>query len=60
MATNPKLEYSLANHEGPSYSNVKNVGIEGKIEKYRPDTFYIQTQDRWLTTNGQEKGQMLQ
>lgn len=60
VATNPKLEYSLANHEGPSYSNVKNVGIEGKIEKYRPDTFYIQTQDRWLTTNGQEKGQMLQ
>jgi hypothetical protein len=60
VATNPKLEYSLANHEGPSYSSVKNVGIEGKIEKYRPDTFYIQTQDRWLTTTGQEKGQMLQ
>jgi putative hemolysin len=60
VATNPKLEYSLANHEGPSYSNVKNVGIEGKVEKYRPDTFYIQTQDRWLTTTGQEKGQMLQ
>ena len=60
VVTNPKLEYSLANHEGPSYSSVKNVGIEGKIEKYRPDTFYIQTQDRWLTTTGQEKGQMLQ
>jgi hypothetical protein len=60
VATNPKLEYSLANHEGPSYSTIKNPGIEGKIEKYRPDTFYIQTQDRWLTTTGQEKGQMLQ
>ena len=60
VVTKPKLEYSLANHEGPSYSNVKNVGIEGKIEKYRPDTFFIQTQDRWLTTTGQEKGQMLQ
>lgn len=60
ISTNPKLEYSLENHEGPSYSNVKNVGILGKVEKFHPDTFYIQTQDRWLTTNGQEKGQMLQ
>ena len=60
ISTNPKLEYSLENHEGPSYSNVKNVGILGKVEKYQPDTFYIQTQDRWLTTNGQEKGPMLQ
>ena len=60
VATNPKLEYSLNDHQGPSYSNVKNVGIIGKVEKYLPDKFYIQTQDRWLTTTGQEKGQMLQ
>jgi hypothetical protein len=60
VSTNPKLEYSLENHEGPSYSTVKNVGILGKVEKFHPDTFYIQTQDRWLTTTGQEKGQMLQ
>lgn len=59
IATNPKMEYSLENHQGPSYSHVQNVGIIGKVEKYNPDTFFIQTQDRWLTTTGQEKGQML-
>jgi hypothetical protein len=59
VATNPKMEYTLENHEGPSYSHVQNVGIIGKVEKYHPDTFFIQNQDRWLTTTGQEKGQML-
>jgi hypothetical protein len=59
VATNPKIEYSLENHEGPSYSFVQNRGIEGKVEKYHPDTFFIQTQDRWLTTTGQEKAQAL-
>ena len=59
VSTNPKLEYSLENHEGPAGSVVKNVGILGKVEKYNPDTFFIQTQDRWLTTTGQEKGQAL-
>ena len=57
--TNPKIEYSLENHEGPSYSYVQNRGMLGKVEKYTPDTFFIQTQDRWLTTTGNEKGQML-
>ena len=59
VETNPKLEYSLENHEGPSYSHVQNRGILGKVEKYNPDTFFIQTQDRWLTTTGQEKAQAL-
>lgn len=57
--TNPKIEYSLENHQGPAMSSVTNLGIEGKIEKYRPDTFFIQTQDRWLTTTGQEIAQTL-
>jgi hypothetical protein len=57
--TNPKLEYTYDNLEGPASAPVKNVGILGKTEKYRPDTFFIQTQDRWLTTTGQEHGQML-
>jgi hypothetical protein len=59
VATNPKMEYSLDNHQGPSYSHVQNVGILGKVEKYHPDTFFINSQDRWLTTTGQEKGQTL-
>jgi len=59
VATNPKLEYSLDNHQGTSYAYVQNRGILGKVEKYQPDTFFINTQDRWLTTTGQEKGQTL-
>jgi len=59
VATNPKLEYSLENHQGPSNAYVKNLGILGKVEKYHPDTFFVNSQDRWLTTTGQEKGQAL-
>jgi hypothetical protein len=59
VSTNPKLEYSLEGHQGPSYSHVQNVGIEGKVEKYRPDTYFINSQDRYFTTTGQEKGQAL-
>ena len=58
VETNPKMEYSLNNHEGPSYSYVQNRGLIGRVEKQLPDTFYIQTQDRWLTTTGAEKAQM--
>ena len=59
VSTNPKMEYSLEGHQGPGLSQVKNLGIEGKIEKYRPDTFFINSQDRYFTTTGQEKGQAL-
>ena len=57
--TNPKIEYSLTNHEGPSYSYIQNRGIIGRVEKQLPDTFFIQNQDRWLTTTGSEKAQMI-
>jgi hypothetical protein len=56
VATNPKLEYELINHEGPAESVIKNVGILGRVEKQKPDTFFINTQDRWLTTTSDEKG----
>ena len=59
VATNPKTEYSLDNLEGPSYATIKNVGLIGRVEKQRPDTFFIQEQDRWLTTTGAEKGETL-
>jgi hypothetical protein len=60
--TNPKLEYELINHEGPANSFIKSaptVQMLGRIEKQRPDTFFINTQDRWLTTTGAEKGETL-
>jgi hypothetical protein len=56
VATNPKLEYELLNHEGPANSSIKNVGTIGRVEKQRPDTFFVNSQDRWFTTGGQEKG----
>jgi hypothetical protein len=59
VETNPKVSYSLANHEGPAESVIKNVGIIGRVEKQNPDTFFINTQDRWLTTTGSEKGETL-
>jgi len=59
VSTNPKLEYNLNNLEGPAQSVIKNPGIIGRVEKHNPDTFFINSQDRWLTTTGGEKGQML-
>ena len=60
IATNPKEEFSLLSHEGPAQAVIKNVGKIGVVEKYTPDTFFIQSQDRWLTTTGQEKqGRMI-
>jgi len=59
VATNPKQEYDLNGLQGPAQTAVTNVGIEGKVEKYRPDTFFINTQDRWLTTTGAEKAGQL-
>lgn len=55
VLTNPKQEYELNGLQGPAQSRIKNVGMEGKMEKNRPDTFFINSQDRWLTTTGAEK-----
>jgi hypothetical protein len=60
--TNPKLEYELLNHEGPANAYIKSssgVEVLGRVEKQRPDTFFINTQDRWLTTTGATKGEAL-
>lgn len=59
VSTNPKQEYNLNGLQGPAQSNIKNIGLEGRVEKNRPDTFFINTQDRWLTTTGAEKGSQM-
>jgi hypothetical protein len=62
VETNPKLEYELLGHEGPADSFIKTAPTSqmlGRVEKQRPDTFYINTQDRWLTTTGASKGETL-
>lgn len=60
VKTNPKVSYGLANHEGPAYNYIQNAPTaqtQGKVEKYLPDTYYLNTPDRWLTTTGLEKGE---
>jgi len=59
VVTNPKLEYTLENLQGPANSEIKNRGIIGRVEKQLPDTFFINTQDRWLTTTGAVKAETL-
>lgn len=60
VKTNPKLTFGLETHEGPAYYYIHNAptaATQGKVEKYLPDTFYLNTPDRWLTTTGLEKAQ---
>ena len=54
VATNPKVTY-----EGQMLGAYKpnKSGIHGKVEKNRPDTYFINGEDRWLTTTGIEKAQ---
>lgn len=55
VATNPKLEYNLDNHQGPAASHVQNIGMMGKMEQHKPDTFFAQSEDRWLKTTSDIK-----
>lgn len=60
VKTNPKVTYGLENHEGPAYNYIRNAPTaetQGRVEKYLPDTYYLNTPDRWLTTTGLEKGE---
>ena len=59
VLTNPKQSFELTNHQGPAETLVKNLGIEGKMEKHLPDKFYINTPDRYLITNGLEAASTL-
>ncbi|MAP67420.1 MAG: hypothetical protein CMF80_06970 [Candidatus Marinimicrobia bacterium] len=57
VSTNPKRTYDLATHEGPAMSKIKNRGIYGKMEQHKPDTYYMNGPERYLTTTGLEKRQ---
>lgn len=62
VATNPKLEYTLDGLEGPADSFIKAIPRKemlGRIEKQRPDRFYINSEDRYFTTTGAAKGEAL-
>lgn len=46
-------------YEGPANSYIKEQATIGKQEKNRPDTTFDFGPERYLTTNGTEKGQLL-
>jgi hypothetical protein len=56
------MVYELNGHEGPADSFIKeasNKNAIGKVEKYKPDTYYESGPERWFTTTGAEKGETL-
>jgi len=63
VATNQKSSgHVLVGHEGPAYSSIKNIATQeqmGIMEKNRPDQSFELGQDRWFTTTGASKGEML-
>lgn len=55
IKTNPKVTYGGQFLGGRR--EVQNRGMMGKMEKYQPDTYYINTPERYFTTTGLEKAQ---
>ena len=47
---NPKVSYDGVTLGGKNFVTAR--GIEGTVEKNKPDTYYNNTPDRYLTTNG--------
>ena len=65
VATNPKITYDLNGHQGPvgvgggtgNTARAPDSKSQGRVEKNRPDTYFINSPDRYFTTGGLEKGQ---
>jgi hypothetical protein len=55
--TNPKVTYDLDNHQGPASAVIKERGHLGTVNKNLPDTYYINSPERYLTTTGIQKAQ---
>jgi hypothetical protein len=52
-ANNPKSGgISLDGHEGPAISYITNMGLEGILEKNRPDRVFALDSSRYMTTTG--------
>jgi len=60
IKTNPKITYGGVTLGGSAGPGRYARGIQGKIEKNRPDTFYINGPERYFTTTGAEKAQTAQ
>lgn len=55
VKNNPKITYGGQILGGRR--EVQNRGMMGKMEKHQPDTYYINTPERYFTTTGLEKAQ---
>ena len=55
---NPKLSFGGVTLAGKR--PVQNMGTLGKMEKNRPDTYFVNSPERYFTTTGAEKGQTAQ
>ena len=51
IKTNPKVTYEGVVLGGSARAGHYKRGLQGKVEKNRPDTFYLNGADRWFTTN---------
>ena len=58
IASNPKISLK-GNFGAPPSSRIKNLGIQPKMVKQRPDTSFELSPDRWFTTTGSEKAQTI-
>ena len=55
---NPKLTFSLDQHQGPAnYHNKSSANVKsiGRYEKRQPDTYYESGKEHWFTTTGMEQ-----
>lgn len=57
IKSKPKVSYKKPMIKGKHF--ISKRGIQGKVSKNRPDTFYINNQDRYFTTVGEVKGQTI-
>lgn len=51
-ANNPKLTYKLDDHVGPALMPVQNRGIQGKIVKQGPDTYFTNDNNLGMVAGG--------
>ena len=57
VETNPKVTYGLSGHEGPANAENKTRGSLGAVDKNMPDTYFVNSPERYFTTTGLEKAQ---
>lgn len=55
VLTDPKKTYAGVVLGGKS--DVTNRGVIGKVEQHKPDTYYVNSPERYFTTTGLEKAQ---